>query len=108
MADFKREMHKEFRELKASLEHSNNAVEGFRQECADLKKENAALKAADEEMSLELAQIKQLANENSMLITAQDPYSRKEKTLRLKEFLRAKTKTLSTFFARLGVLLGSL
>lgn len=79
IADLKREVRKEVRELKASLEYMNKDVETFRKECADLKKENATLKALNEQMAHELGQLKILANENSMRVTTLDQYSRKKK-----------------------------
>ncbi|XP_040062949.2 uncharacterized protein LOC120837565 [Ixodes scapularis] len=79
IADLKREVRREVRELKASLEYMNKDVETFRKECADLKKENATLKALNEQMAHELGQLKILANENAMRITTLDQYSRKKK-----------------------------
>lgn len=101
LADFKREMRKEIRELKASLEHMNQDVEDFRKECADLKKENAALRAINGEMADELRQLKKTANENSLRITAQEQYSRRN-NIEIKGIPQIENEKLVDILAKVG------
>lgn len=78
LADLKRELRKELRELKSSVEFISKEYDAIKEECNAVKRENANLKASHEALALELAALKARVHEDSLRITAQEQYSRKK------------------------------
>ncbi|KAK8785883.1 hypothetical protein V5799_007753 [Amblyomma americanum] len=101
IADLKREFRKEIRELKNSLEFVSKQYEDFKDECAEVKKENAALKANQEKLTQELERVKKSVHENSQKIVVQDQYSR-IKNIDLKGNPHAKEENLFSILDKVG------
>lgn len=104
-SDFKREMRKEIRELKSGLDYMTKDVEDLKKECAALKKENSQLKTKNEEIAQELAELRGMAKESSLRITAQDQYSR-NKNLEVKGIPQEKDENLVAVLTKVGDALG--
>ncbi|KAK8755587.1 hypothetical protein V5799_001710 [Amblyomma americanum] len=100
IADLKREFPKEIRELKNSLEFVSKQYEDLKDECAEVEKKNAALKANQEKLTQELERVKKSVHENSQKIVAQVQYTR-IKNVELKEIPHAKEENLSSILDRL-------
>ncbi|KAH6925744.1 hypothetical protein HPB50_009420 [Hyalomma asiaticum] len=98
-ADFKRDIRKEIRELNKSLDFMNKDYENIKQECAEVKKGNAALRASQEAMQCEIDHLRKLVHENATRLTAQDQCSR-NKNVEIKGIPRAANENLVQLLAK--------
>ncbi|KAK8782987.1 hypothetical protein V5799_015673 [Amblyomma americanum] len=105
IADLKREFRKGIRKLKNSLEFFSKQYEDLKDECVEVKKENAALKANQEKLTQELERVKKSVHENSQTIVAQDQYSR-IKNIELKGIPHSKEENLFNILYKVGNVIG--
>ncbi|KAH9367059.1 hypothetical protein HPB48_021835 [Haemaphysalis longicornis] len=93
------------REIKASMTHMNKEFDDMRKDCAEVKKENAALKASNEKLLQEIALLKVQLHENSLRVTAQEQYSR-NKNIEVRGIPHETTENLEDILSEVGGALG--
>lgn len=102
--NLKRELRKEIRELKNSVEFVSKEYDKLKKECLDVKTENVALKASQEKMAQELECLRRTVRESNMRLTAQEQYSRK-KNVEIKGIPQETHENLVDVLAKVGAAL---
>lgn len=92
VSNLARELRKEIRELKSSLEFINKQYETLQEVCADVRTENVALKASQHMLTQEVEILKKQLHETSLNVTSQGHYSSK-KTSKSREYRTRKLKS---------------
>lgn len=104
MDNLKRELRKEIRELKSSVEFISKEYDKLKKECLDVKTENVALKASQEKMAKELDCLRRTVHEGNTRLIAQEQYSRK-KNMEIKGIPRETHESLVDVLAKVGAAL---
>ncbi|KAH6946776.1 hypothetical protein HPB50_015251 [Hyalomma asiaticum] len=105
VSNLARELRKEIRELKSSLEFINKQYETLKQDCADVRTENVALKASQHMLTQEIETLKKQLHETSLKVTSQDQYSR-NKNIEIKGIPHERTEKLVDVLGKVGDALG--
>lgn len=101
----KRDFRKEMREMKTSMDFINKEFESLKNECTELRKENATLRATQEALLQEVEALKKKAHENALSITAQEQYSR-NKNIEVKGVPQVANESLEGILSKVGDLIG--
>lgn len=96
-----RELRKEHREIKASLDFMNKAFEDMANQLKKVETENAELKAANSSLTSECALLRDKVTENELRITQLEQYSR-NKNIEIKGVPTTQNEKLESVLAAIG------
>ncbi|KAH6919441.1 hypothetical protein HPB50_029571 [Hyalomma asiaticum] len=92
-----RELRKEYREIKSSLDFMNKGFEDLANQLKKVETESAELKAANSSLTDECVLVRNKVTDNELRITELEQYTLGIGTLRLRVFLRRRTKTSKAY-----------
>lgn len=96
-----RELRKEHREIKTSLDFMNNAFEDMANQLKKIETENAELKAANSSLTDECALLRNKVTENELRITQLEQYSR-NRNIEIKGVPMTQNENLKSVLAAIG------